>query len=107
MNYTADDNTLYAVLIDEDNGEAGGFLDYTGTADGAVLPKYFNMRYVNAISTTGIQRKFYIGTPDNTLLTEGGGITVGGVTFNVSSKRGESRRLPRAADTGQTDGDPT
>lgn len=107
MNYTADDGTLYAVLIDEDNGEACDFLDYSGTADGAVMPKYFNMRYVNAISATGVTRKFYVGTPDSTLLAGGGSVTVGGTAYAISSKRGESRRLPRAADTGQQDGDAT
>lgn len=107
MNYTADNGDLYAVLIDEDNGEAGGFLDYSGTADGVVMPKYYSMRYVNAISLTGVTRKFYVGVPDSPLLDGGGSITVGGVAYAISSKRGESRRLPRAADTGQQDGDAT
>lgn len=107
MNYTADDGTLYAVRIDESNGEAGGFLDYTGTADGGIIPRGFKMRYVNAVSSTGIARKFYIGTADNALYVSGGTITSGGVDFVVSSKRGESSVIPRAADSGQTDGDPT
>jgi len=107
VNYTADDDTLYAVLLDEGNAEAADFLDYSGTADGDVIPRYFQMRYVNTVNAEGITRKFYVGTPDSDLLAGGGSIVVDGITWNVSSKRGESRRLPRAADTGQTDGDAT
>lgn len=107
MNYTSDNGTLYAVKIDESNGEAGGFLDVTGTADGGILPRGAQMRYVNAISADGIQRRFWIGAPDNALYTDGGSIVSGGVTFNVSSRRGEQFPIVRAADTGQTDGDAT
>ena len=107
MNYTADDGTLYAVKIDESNGEAGGLLDYTGTADGSTIPRGFKMRYVNAVSSDGITRKFYISPATNPLFTDGGSIVSGGVTFNISSKRGESSVIPRAADSGQTDGDAT
>lgn len=106
MLYTSDAGTEYAVQVDESNGEAGGFDDYTGAGE-PVLPRGFKMRYVNAISATGIARKFYIGKPDNVLLTTGGTITVDTVAYEVSSKRGEQFRLPRAADSGQTDGDAT
>lgn len=106
MVYTADDATEYAVLLDESNGEATGFPDYVGGGE-PVLPRYFQMRYVNAVSATGITRKFYIADPADTLLTVGGTITAETVAYEVSSKRGEQARLPRAADSGQTDGDAT
>lgn len=104
--YTADNTEEYATLLDESNAEAGGFDDFTGGAAN-VIPKYFEMRYVNAVSATGITRKFYIGKVDDTIFVDGGEITVDGVAYQVSSKRGESRRLPRAVDSGQTDGDAT
>lgn len=103
--YTADDATDYAVLLDESNSEAGGFADFVDASTAEVIPKYFEMRYVNAVSATGITRKFYIGAVDDTIFVNGGTITVDSVAYQVSSKRGESRRLPRAADSGQTDGD--
>lgn len=106
MVYTSDAAVDYAVLVDESNGEAGGFADYTGGGE-PILPRYFNMRYVNAVSATGIARKFYIADPTNVLLTDGGTITVDTVDYQVSSKRGEQSRLPRAVDTAQTDGDAT
>lgn len=104
--YTADNTDEYAVILDESNAEAGGFDDFTGGAV-TVIPRYFEMRYVNAVSATGITRKFYIGKVDDAIFVDGGEIVVDAVTYQVSSKRGESRRLPRAADTGQTDGDAT
>lgn len=107
MNYTSDGGTLYATLIDESNGEAGGFSDVTGTGDGVQIPKYLKMRYVNAVSAAGVKRKFYIGTVDNTLYTDGGSITSGGVVFNITSSRGEKTRKVLALDTAQDDGDAT
>lgn len=107
MVYTADDASEYAVLIDEGNGEAGGFKDYADGTTAGVLPRYFQMRYVNAVSASGVARKFYIADPADPLLTDGGTITVDSIAYAVSSRRGETARLPRAADSGQTDGDAT
>ncbi len=119
MIYTADDQTKWCVDIDESNGEAFGFDDYTGAATDPkyYLPRRMQMRYVNWSADSGrISRRFPIGKPNNPLFLNGGSVTVPiqdgstsadsiDATGQVTSSRGEKRRLPRATDTGLTGGD--
>lgn len=110
MLYTSDDGSRYAVNIDEGNGEALGFDDYTAGVgeSGNVLPRGFQMRYVNATTATGIRRRFWVGKPDNEVYTGAApSVTIDGVTYNVSSTRGEKKTRPVAFDTAQQDGDAT
>ena len=107
MIYTADDTNTYSVLVDESNGEQTGFLDVTGTADPGQIPRYMKMRAVNGVSSTGQRRSIPVGDPTNALWTSGGSFTIGGVTYNVTSRRGEKSRFVLALDTGLDDGDAT
>lgn len=121
MIYTADDDTKWCVQIDESNGEFFGFDDYTG-AQGEpkyYLPTYMKMRYVNWRSNDGtVSRRYPVGKKTNQYFTNGGNIEIPvskgaaaadteDVAGSITSTRGETRRLPRAADSGITDGDAT
>jgi len=106
--YVADDDTNYAVEIDEDAGALApaGFTPYTGTPPLDLPPQGFRMRYVNAIQTSGDgagfrSRKIYCGTADSDLFS--GDVTtttLNGLQYSVSSTRGEKQRKPTAAPTG-------
>lgn len=110
MLYESDDGTRYVVEIDEGNGEALGFADYTGGLGEStqLLPKGFQMRYINTRTATGVRRRFWVGTATTDQYTGvAPSVTIDGVTYNVSSTRGEKRRTPIAIDTEQQDGDAT
>lgn len=111
MVYTSDGGQLYIVRLDESNGESTGFADFTGTTAGAVeAPKSLKMRYANTFDPlTGAKRKFPIGTPTDygLLSVPGAVITSPSGEFQVTSLRGEKKRVPSAADTGLVDGDET
>lgn len=110
MLYTADNGERYAVNIDEGNGEALGFDDYTGGVGEStqLLPRGFQMRYINARSASGIRRRFWVGTAEVAQYTgENPSVTIDTVTYNISSTRGEKRTTPVAIDTEQQDGDAT
>jgi hypothetical protein len=109
MVYTTDEGNPYAVQIDESNGEANGFADYaSGTALLETLPRGINMRYVNAISVTPdspSSRQFKVGSLLSDAWTAPSGFIANGITYRVTSKRGEKKRIPFPQDTGLTDGD--
>jgi len=105
MQYTADSGEIFVVKVDEGNGEALGFDDYAGTGEGNLLPRGFQMRYVNAISAAGVQRRFWVGDPLDPLFAAGGTVTIDSVAYNITSSRGEKRTRPRGNDSGQLDGD--
>lgn len=122
----------HVVTIDESNGEACGFDDYTGQDDNDIepLPKGLEMRYIlceyKGANGENVRRKLYVGKPDNALFTDGGSINLfvmtGGTTggaqaFSITSAHGEKRNFkwnPQdggtggsqgGEDTGLTDGD--
>lgn len=118
MVYEADNGDLYVTRIDESNGEAFGFADYTGaeTIVGRLPQAGFEMRYVNWASNDGtLTRQFKVGAPDNDSFLNGGAftvLTIEGTSLSskpgvLTSARGEKRRLPKAEDTGLQDGDAT
>lgn len=106
--YVADDDTNYAVELDEDSGSinTAGFTPYTGEPALDLPPQGFKMRYVNAVQTTGDgagfrSRRIYCGTSqadlyDGTSTT----VEVNDLQYAVSSTRGERMRKPKALPTG-------
>lgn len=121
--YTADDDTVYSVNIDEGNAEAAGFDDLTPADEiaGVIppqLPKGFKMRYVNVRDpATGSTRQIPVGKPTNGLAT--GAIVslllwafnssnaVTAISWIVTSfvKEKYSSKRPNSNDTGFLDGD--
>lgn len=106
--YVDDDETEYGVQLDEDTGatEALGFEPYTGEPPLTQIPKGTEMRYVNAVQMTGAgagfrNRPFPCGTQEsgafsNTTPT----FEVNGLTYVVTSTRGEKSRKPTVTNTG-------
>jgi hypothetical protein len=111
MVYTTDEGTPYAVFVDESNGNANGFADYaSATALLETLPRGIKMRYVNAISVTAgspSSRQFYVGSLASDAWTAPTGLIANGITYRVTSKRGEKKRIPFPQDTALTDGSDT
>lgn len=113
--YTDDDDTDSAVLLDEDTGnlEGLGFSPYTGEPVLDLLPKGFKMRYVNAVQTTGSgagfrYRPFPCGTDDSDIYNgTTPTFTINGLTYSVTSTRGEKSRKPTAINTGLIGSSPT
>jgi hypothetical protein len=113
--YVDDDDEASAVMLDEDTGnlEGLGFEPYTGEPILDLLPKGFRMRYVNAVQTTGAgagfrYRSFPCGSDDAPIYA---GTTptfeINGLTYAVTSTRGERSRKPTALNTGLTGASPT
>lgn len=106
--YVDDDETEYGVQLDEDTGalEALGFEVYAGAPALTQLPKGTEMRYVNCVQTTGQgagfrSRAFPCGTNDAPAFS--GTVTVfavNGLSYAVTSTRGEKSRKPTATNTG-------
>jgi hypothetical protein len=113
--YTDDDGTDSAVQLDEDTGSLAGlgFQPYAGSPVLDVLPKGFKMRYINAVQTSGAgsgfrYRSFPCGSDDADLYS--GDITtftINGLTYSVTSTRGEKSRRPTAINTGLVGSSPT
>jgi len=106
--YTADDGTKYGVQLDEDRGGlvGAGFSPLAANFAGTTLPIGTKMRYVNAVRTSGPAAGFRSDAfPCGTLAA---GIftgatatwTANGISYSRSSARGETRRVPKAANTG-------
>lgn len=113
--YVDDDDTQSAVLLDEDTGALTGlgFQPYVGTPQLDPLPKGFKMRYVNAVQTTGAgagfrYRAFPCGS-DESAIYSGATPTfsINGLTYAVTSTRGEKSRRPTAINTGLVGASPT
>jgi len=113
--YTDDDDQLNAVQLDEDlgNNEEFGFEPYTGEPVMDLLPKGFRMRYVNAVQTTGAgagfrYRSFPCGQAESGVYSgETSTFQVNGLTYAVTSTRGEKGRKPVALNTGLIGSSPT
>jgi hypothetical protein len=52
-------------------------------------------------------RQFFVGSLDVEAWTSPTGFIANGITYRVTSKRGEKKRLPFPADSALTDGDET
>lgn len=119
--YTSDLGVQWAVELDESTYEnaALGFTPIDLGNDGPVRnnrilklggtrplgPRYVNAQATNANGNT-VRRRFYLGSPDADIFTgEILTVTVDGLTFSVTSKRGERSTVPPVGDTGLTDGD--
>lgn len=111
--YQDDEDKSWAVKLDKSNALAGGFTEVQPNMLTTVdeLPRGRKMRYVNVVHpASGAKRKLYLGQPTNPL-TKGGQVTLPlfsgnqaqGVTFFVSSYRGERKRVVFGEDTGLTD----
>lgn len=113
--YTADDGEEFGALLDEDTGnlEALGFTPVLAETDIDPLPKGFKMRYVNAVQTTGSgagfrYRSFACGDADATLFSgETKVFTINGLSYEVTSTRGERSRRPRSTNSGLIGSSPT
>lgn len=113
--YTDDDETDSAVLLDEDTGGLAGlgFTPYNGTPPLDLLPKGFKMRYVNAVQTSGSgagfrYRAFPCGSEDSTIYSgTTPTFTINGLSYSVTSTRGERSRKPTAINTGLIGASPT
>lgn len=106
--YVDDDETEYGVQLDEDTGASDvlGFEPYTGTPALTQLPKGTEMRYVNCVQTTGQgagfrNRPFPCGTRDADAFSgDAPTFEINGLTYSVTSTRGEKSRKPTATNTG-------
>lgn len=113
--YVDDDETESAVMLDEDTGTLAGlgFEVYTGQPVLDLLPKGFKMRYVNAVQTSGSgsgfrYRAFPCGRDDADIYS--GDVTTfthNGLTYAVTSTRGERSRKPTVVNTGLVGASPT
>lgn len=112
--YTTDAGAQFAIFRDESNLEAVNAAagDYTAT-DTVVnaVPRNIRLRYLTFENTDGTIRRnipaltlaiYNAATPATTITDQ-----VSGDTLNLVRKVGEVIRLPKAADTGITDGDAT
>lgn len=114
MIYRSDTGTDYVVVVDENIGEAMGFVDYGASSTAAALPTGLKMRTVSFADSTGkVKGQYAVGTPTTPIFVEGGTIKVprkgsaAGVVCTVTGAQGEKRRMLSAADTGQQAGDNT
>ena len=114
MVYTADDGKLYKVNINENMGEAMGFLDYTDTTVLTALPyvRIKAMRQVHASDASGrVKQSFPVGTPTKSIFSEGGTIKIArkgsadGLVLTVTGTTGEKKSIATPYDTGQNSGD--
>jgi hypothetical protein len=113
MAYTSDTDDLYAVFINEDIGEALGFIDITSANDNIpVKPAGLEMRVINCVSANGkVRARYPCGAPSEEIYSEGGTIKVPrkgsatGLVLTVTGVTGEKRRIIGANDSGQGSGD--
>jgi len=121
MKYTADNGTVYAVNIDESNGEEAGFgfSDYAFGESAPQLPQGMVMRHVRLQSAYGpsekTSRKLWIGTNGAvaailqlaSILLPWYMFSGGFVPFVPVSYKAEQSRVAKSEDTGLLDGDDT
>lgn len=112
--YTCDDGETFALYRDESNMEAvnGATGDYTGASTITyALPRNVRPRSIVYGNSAGTIRRtipaltstIYTGIAANATMTD----DTSGETLTVIRKIGEVVSLPKAADTGLTDGDAT
>lgn len=113
--YVTDQGIRYGVELDEDKAgvEGAGFVAVTEADNVTTLPQGTKMRGVNATQTSGTGANFVntfqpCATQTATLFA---GTTKtfsrNGMSYSVSSTRGETARRPKSVNTGQTGASPT
>ena len=113
--YTTDQGIVYGVELDEDKGgvEGAGFTPVTDADNLTTLPQGSKMRGVNATRTSGGGAGFVsefqpCATTAATLFAgTTKTFTRNSQTYAVSSTRGETRRIPKALNTGLVGASPT
>lgn len=113
--YVDDDENEYAVQLDEDTGnlEGLGFTAYNGSPVLDPPPKGLRLRYINAVQTSGAgagfrYRRFAAGFTDAPLYSgTQTTFTLNGLTYSVTSTRGERSRRPTAVNSGLVGSSPT
>lgn len=111
--YTADNGSEYAVELDESIYEttALGFQQLPAQRDviGQNSTRPLSMRKVNCVRVEGTQTEratFFVGSAAAYVaLQTSGSVTVDGDEWNISSFRGEQRKIVPATDTESLDGD--
>lgn len=116
MDYKADNNSLYAVQVDESNGILTGFVDYGGDANTGYLPKLAKMRAIDVLDpVSGARRRLPVGDPADDVWTGAvsilllpllgpGGTAAALTAFQIVNKISEDWPQGFDADTGLTDG---
>lgn len=111
--YTLDGGVNANVLVDESNAKGvatpGGALFPAVASANPELPRGTRMRYVNAfnVALPVQKRRFWVATAATlALMATGAVILADGVSWRVTSSRGERRRILPLGDTGQDDGTP-
>jgi hypothetical protein len=112
--YTANNGDVFAINMDESNGELVGNADFSPTSTAKYfLPRNIKARYASYSSTDGnTQRRITVTDPMATTDTLPSIIAfsvIGGtVDCTLTQLTGEvTRPIPRADDTGLNDGDAT
>lgn len=114
--YETDTGAMFAVSMDESNGEAVGNADYTVSSTAQFkLPSNIIARYARYTSDEGTTtRKIPVGSPSATVATLPDSFTAQvsgnatGVLVKLREFVGERvTMIPMAADTGLNDGDAT
>ena len=94
--YTADNGNQYCYLTDDDLGAAVGA---TQNDDNQTLPRGLKPRYVNCQDADGNKKRVIVPSTTAAVWTNDGSttLTIDGVAFVVTSKRGERSRIPNNA----------
>lgn len=108
--YVDDNDQTWGVLLDENLGTlAGAGFTPVGSGDNLeTMPRGMKMRGVNAVQTSGagagyVSRFWPCGTKTAAIYAgTQKTFTINGLTYSVSSSRGESKRKPKSENTGQT-----
>lgn len=108
FNYVSDNGITYAVELDEDTAAITGlgFTPYNDQAPSTTLPQGYKMRYINAAQVSGqgagfVSRQIPVGIPTAPLFTgQVSSLSVNGISYAVSSSRGEKQRRPKQQNTG-------
>lgn len=109
--YTADDNALFAIELDESNAESnisGTRLCADLVAGTGLLPARARPRYVNTVlSTDSLQRRRFVVGEAGLFATIAPGDVVAddGASWQILSKVGERFTFPKLTDSGLLDGD--
>ena len=114
--YTTNDGDTFAIKMDESNGEAVGNADYTASSTAVfALPRNIKARMARYVSADTLYTRSIpvtdsaasAGTLPATITAEISGSATP-VTLALASFTGEQfTAIPRAEDTGLTDGDAT
>jgi len=113
--YVDDRDKRWGAELDEDNGSlaGAGFVAVASGDDLDTMPRGMEMRGVYAVQTSGAGAG-YVST-FQPCATKTAGIYAGttktwtknGLNYSLTSTRGETRRIPKALNTGQTGNSPS